>query len=102
MTRRDTWAKRPATTRYWAFKDRVKELGITLPVKGAHVTFHIPIPASWSKAKKGRMSGKPHTQQGDVDNYLKALMDAIYTQDGGIWDVRITKLWANEGGITIV
>ena len=47
------------------------------------------------------MKGKPHQQKPDFDNLIKALSDAIHKEDSGIWDCRVTKVWAEEGAIEI-
>ena len=101
MTRADKWKKRPEVLRYRAFCDRVRLLGVELPEAGAHVTFILPMPPSWSKKKRQAMVGKPHQQKPDKDNLEKALMDAIYADDSHIWDSRVTKLWGEEGQIII-
>lgn len=101
MTRSDRWKVRPATTKYWAFKDEVKRLWIELAEEGKHITFIIPMPKSWSKKKKLEMDWKPHQQTPDKDNLEKALMDAIYDDDCRIWDSRVSKRWGREWKITI-
>ncbi|MGQ1888278.1 RusA family crossover junction endodeoxyribonuclease [Serratia marcescens] len=88
MTQKDRWAKRPPVLRYRAFCDEVKLNRISLP-------------DSWSKKKRAEMAGKPHQQKPDADNLLKALMDAIYSEDCAVWDVRVTKRWGNAGEIII-
>ena len=47
------------------------------------------------------MLNAPHQQKADLDNYAKAILDAIYDDDAHIHDIRITKLWATAGGIEI-
>lgn len=47
------------------------------------------------------MAGKPHQQKPDADNLLKSLMDAIYSEDCAVWDIRVTKRWGNAGEIII-
>jgi hypothetical protein len=42
-----------------------------------------------------------HQQKPDVDNMIKALMDALYAEDAHIWDLRVTKLWGESGQILI-
>ena len=101
MTRSDRWKKRPAVMKYWAFKDEIKKYGVTLPLIGAHVIFVMPMPKSWTKGKKRSLMGEYHQQTPDVDNLFKALADAIFESDADICDVRITKIWGNEGGIII-
>lgn len=101
MTQRDKWAKRPAVLRYREFCDQVRGAGVVLPESGAHIVFHLPMPASWSKQRRAEMLGKPHQQKPDVDNLAKALLDACLAEDQGVWDVRVTKRWAEQGGIEI-
>lgn len=101
MTQRDKWAKRPAVQRYWDFKDACACFGVHVPEAGAHVTFIVPMPKSWSKKKRLKMLNKPHTSRPDLDNYLKALLDAVYGEDSGVWDIRATKLWGVEGAIQV-
>lgn len=101
MTRRDRWAKRPAVVRYRAFKDQVRELGITLPKSGARVTFVLPMPRSWSRSLREAMNGRPHEQKPDVDNLAKALLDALFDDDAAIHDMRVTKRWGEDGEIVV-
>lgn len=101
MTQRDKWAKRPAVVRYWSFCDKVRLLGCELPEQGAHVTFNVPMPKSWSKKRRQMMLGQPHQQRPDIDNFEKGLLDALYDDDSCVWDIRSTKLWAEVGHITI-
>lgn len=86
--------------RYWAFKDKVRELGIELqsPCK---ITFYIPMPDSWSKRKKNDFDGKPHLNRPDWDNLAKALGDAVFDDDSHLWSVWCEKYWAETGSITV-
>jgi Holliday junction resolvase RusA-like endonuclease len=106
MTQRDKWAKRPAVTKYWQFKDKLKEqavkLGFEMPEANYHMTFQIPMPESWSKKKKEQMNGKPHQQKPDKDNIEKAFTDALCKDDSYIWDGRTTKIWGYTGKIEVV
>jgi Holliday junction resolvase RusA-like endonuclease len=101
MTQRDKWMKRPVVMRYREYCDKIRELGAQVPESGAHIEFCIPMPKSWSKKKREEMCGKPHQQKPDVDNLLKALLDALYEDDSGVWDIRVTKLWSDSGKITV-
>ncbi len=60
MTRRDKWKQRPPVMRYRMFCDEARLHGIQLPENGAHVTFVLPMPKTWSK-KKTRSYGRPAT-----------------------------------------
>lgn len=101
MTQRDRWAKRECVQRYWKFKDQVREAGLAITESCAHVIFVLPMPKSWSKKKKHEMWNKPHQQKPDVDNLMKALLDAIFDDDAHIWDARVTKVWGHQGVIII-
>ncbi len=103
LSRSDKWRTppRPCVQRYFDFRDKVKELGITVSESGTHVTFVIAMPKSWSNMQKTYMDGMCHQSTKDVDNLLKALLDAIFNDDKYIWDIRITKIWGYEGKIII-
>lgn len=101
MTQSDKWKKRECVLRYFAFRDEVRFKRVTIPDAGAHVTFTMPMPKSWSEAKKERMNHTPHQQTPDVDNLTKALLDSVFGQDCGVWDIRVTKVWGYEGAIEI-
>lgn len=101
QTRADKWKKRPPVLRYRAFADRCLELGVTVE-NGDHITFRVPMPPSWTRAKRLRMVGSPHMQRPDLDNLLKALMDAVLPEDSGIWSLAaVQKIWADIGAIVI-
>lgn len=78
MTRADKWKQRPEVIRYRAFCDEARLRKIHLPDSGAHVTFVMPMPQSWSQKKRAQYAGRPHQSKPDCDNMLKALMDALY------------------------
>lgn len=101
MTRADKWKQRPPVMRYRMFCDEARLHQIELPDAGAHVTFVMPMPPSWSQKKRTAMNGKPHQSKPDCDNMLKALMDALFDDDSSIWDCRITKVWGEKGLIII-
>lgn len=102
MTQRDKFKKRPPVIRYRAFCDHVRLLNVHLPQSGARVTFVLPMPKSWSKKKRDELNGMAHTQKPDLDNLLKALADAVYEEDAGIWDIHARKVWGRDGLIEIV
>lgn len=101
MTQRDKWAKRPCVMRYFTFRDEVKKLGVNVNESGDAIVFVMPMPNSWSKAKKKSYDGSPHQQKPDSDNLLKSLLDAIFKDDSHVWDVRISKIWGIKGQIVI-
>lgn len=99
LTRNTLWTEK--ARRYNDWKKHARLLKIVIPESGAHITFHMPMPKSWSKVKKTMNEGKAHQSRIDVDNLLKALLDAVFKDDAHIWDVRVTKLWAYKGAIEI-
>ena len=101
MTRSDKWRKRPATEKYWAFKDECKRAGLTFH-SGDFIRFTIPMPDSWSKKKRVEMNGKPHRVRPDIDNCIKALLDAVFEYDDAhIWKLSFSKVWGETGAIAI-
>jgi len=105
MTQGDRWNNRPAVTRYWSFKDELQRQASLQGFKlddALKVVFYVPMPHSWSRAKKMRMVDKPHRQKPDIDNFIKAVLDSLLPDgDSSVWYVEACKLWALEGGIVI-
>jgi Holliday junction resolvase RusA-like endonuclease len=54
------------------------------------------MPESWSRKKRALYDGQPHQQKPDLDNLVKAVLDAIYGDDSGIWDTHSQKRWTSE------
>lgn len=101
MSRRDKWKPSAAAQAYFAFRDQVRLLKISVPHQGAWIIFHLPMPSSWSEKKKLAHIGRRHQQKPDKDNLEKGLLDAVFGEDCVVWDARVTKLWAREGAIEI-
>ena len=102
QTRSDKWKKRDVVMRYRAFKDECRLKKVELPASGAHVTFIVPFPKSWSKKKRDKFDCQPHTSTPDVDNLCKALMDAVHGDDSHVYDIRISKYWGYSGKIIVI
>ena len=101
QTRSDKWKQRPVVMNYRAFADECR-LRIKKNLEEAHIVFYVPMPKSWSKKKKNEMRAQPHRQKPDLDNLLKALMDALNTDDSHIAKLgSIQKVWADTGAIEI-
>ncbi len=101
MTRADRWKGRACVKKYWQFKDECRLLKIQIPDDGASITFILPMPTSWNKKKREQMNGKPHQSKPDIDNLIKALLDATMENDAGVWNIHACKLWGVEGSIII-
>jgi Holliday junction resolvase RusA-like endonuclease len=104
QTRSDAWRARPVVVRYRTWADEVRRLmGPRRLPERFHSTFGVPMPASWSERRRVSLDGRPHQQKPDVDNCLKALLDALLPDgDHEVWDVRATKIWTRQGVIQIV
>ena len=101
MTRADAWKQRPAVLRYRAFRDEVRARVVRFD-NGDRVTFWMPMPRSWSERARELNDGQPHQRRPDIDNLLKALLDAIYGEDCAIWHIGgAQKRWARDGAIEI-
>lgn len=85
----------PGIARYQAFRDEVRTLGVRLPERPA-IRFEFPVP----KSGKARI-GKPHQQKPDLDNCVKALLDAVHGDDAHVWAFSAEKRWAAEGAIVV-
>lgn len=104
MTRKDKWQTRPATSKFWAFKDMIKlaakeqdfRLGDQFEAK-----FFIKMPESWGKKKKSDFCGRPHQQRPDLDNLCKGLMDSLLKEDSGVWSTWCAKYWWHESKIIV-
>lgn len=105
MNRSDAWRGREVVGRYVAYRDTLRLLAnlqrFTLPDRFS-VTFYLPMPASWTGAKKRRMDGQPHQTKPDWDNCCKAFVDSLRGDDAGIWTVDgVYKRWAYRGRIEV-
>ena len=106
MTRRDKWLKRPATTRYWDWCDRVRNLvGNAIPpaekTSAVNWTAFFEPPASWRKADRISTIGKPHRVKPDRDNIDKAILDCLWKSDSGIYRGLIAKYYGETARLEI-
>jgi Holliday junction resolvase RusA-like endonuclease len=102
QTRADKYLKRPPVMRYRAFADECRLKMKAIQLDGRKITFHVPMPKSWPKYKRADMEGTPHRQRPDIDNFAKAVLDAIHPEDDShIADITLSKRWAIEGAIEV-
>lgn len=101
MTQSDKWKKRPIVVKYWNWKSSLQKYGINFDSGRVDVIFFVPMPKSWSKKKFLEMDGKPHQSRPDIDNYLKALFDAVCSEDSHIHTVTAKKVWSTKGMIEL-
>ena len=102
MTKRDRWARRPAVVRYFQYRDNIRAAwgGREVPAE-LRLVFVMPMPKSWSNKKRLLMNGTPHQQKPDIDNMIKAVLDALCEEDRFIYDVHATKFWGENGILSI-
>ena len=105
--------KRPAVLQFRAFADGVRHHLLqegrqalhgsrAIVLEGAHITFCVAMPRSWSRKKRAELDGQPHIQVPDIDNYIKGFLDALLPDDdSAVWRVSAQKLWAQEGCIVL-
>lgn len=102
MTRSDKWKERPIVMRYRAFADELRLLwGVSNVPDRISLTFFIPMPYSWSAKKKEEMRLMPHHQKPDIDNLVKAVLDAMCEDDSYIYAIRAEKYWDDTGSIEV-
>ena len=97
LTQGSLWTAK--AKKYAKWKDDIRMLGLKIPESPFTVRFGMPIPKK--KAEYKKRLGKPHEQTPDIDNLLKALLDAGLKDDSHVHDVRAIKFWTEEGVILI-
>ena len=99
MTRADKWKKRQCVTKFFAFRDAIKQSSIhNIALESFDIEFYIQMPKSWSKKKKAKMNGEPHQQRPDLDNYIKAWCDSVFEEDSVVWRFKASKRWTDQEG----
>ena len=114
MTQKDKWAKRPVVIRYREFKDLLRMEVRQAMIQSGHTGIacaqmlseadqvswkaFLPIPKSRTKKKKAELSGAPHRQKPDRDNIDKAILDALFSEDAGIYGGNLEKRWDDGEG----
>ncbi len=96
--------EREAVTRYRYFKSVIRNQAneMKFELKGVlEVVFLVPMPSTWSEKKKQRENKKPVKTRPDIDNYVKAFMDAIAAEDGYVWKINAEKRYAFKGSILV-
>jgi Holliday junction resolvase RusA-like endonuclease len=80
-------------------KENIGKNPIDKPIK-VSINCGIKMPKSWSKKKKAEMWGNPHTSKPDIDNLVKAVLDALngvaFCDDSQIYEITSRKIWCDE------
>jgi Holliday junction resolvase RusA-like endonuclease len=108
QSRQDRWNPRPIVVRYRQFCDDLRAaFPYPLPDQ-LWLIFYIGMPASWSNKKRAATEGQPHQVRPDVDNYSKAVMDALSSRealasdDGHVYILHAEKYWGAQPGIHFI
>lgn len=100
QTQSDKWKKRPCVVAYreWADTARASCAAIAPNVFQMMAYFYLPFPPSYSQSKRDGMAGSLHYLKPDIDNLVKALLDAIFPNDSHIAIVHAYKRWDDGNG----
>lgn len=99
MTQRDKWKRRPVVLAYRDYCDDIRALAMAAgwePSGALYLRFVVAMPSSWPKYKKEALAGEPHQERPDIDNYVKAFLDA-FGEDKTVWKLDIEARWAGVG-----
>jgi len=101
QTRRDRWAKRKSVENYHTWKDALRIFKKRIPDISTilSVYYLCEMPESWSDKKKAEHFGTFHRVKPDIDNGLKAIMDALLKQDQSVAVVLAVKIYSYENAI---
>ena len=70
-----------------------------------NMTFHMPMPKSWSQKRKEEQFGKPMTSKPDVDNLMKWILDVLngiaYQDDRYVTSGCFQKIWGYQGKVEV-
>ena len=100
QSRSDKWKERPCVVRYREWADRARAAAGTVPSEAQHadIVIYLPLPQSLSAKKRSAMAGTPHRVKPDIDNLIKAALDALLKRDQGIHEIRAKKFWEDKNG----
>ena len=83
----------------------ISELDTTLSEKlvRVEIDFMIKIPESWSKKKKQELNNTYCSNNSDIDNYIKAILDSLngvfFIDDRQVEEIFARKIYSNKGYI---
>lgn len=96
--------QREVVTKYFAFKDNLRWQAKQMNYEFKNyldIVFIVPIPNSFSEKKKERLNGTPVKTKPDIDNYVKAFMDSLKSEDGDVWFIKAIKVYGFKGSILV-
>jgi Holliday junction resolvase RusA-like endonuclease len=65
------------------------------------IVFLIPMPFTWSEKKKVKHNKTKVMKRPDLDNLVKAFMDALSVEDGYVWKITAEKRYSFNGSILV-
>ncbi len=70
------------------------------------MVFKMPLPQSLSKKKQRELDGQPHVKKPDLDNLVKAVLDALndgvaFLDDSKVWCINACKEYAEEPSVWV-
>lgn len=69
------------------------------------VAAHFQTPKSLSGKKRAALEGRPHIKRGDLDNVVKAVLDALngsaFPDDSAVYHITATKDYREDPGVDI-
>lgn len=97
------WVKSPVVERYRAFRDEVRvaahpHRSLIEACSGLQIVAYMRIPPSWSNKKQMDLRGAPCLAKPDIDNIGKAVLDALFEEDKGVWRMVAEKRWDDGRG----
>ena len=103
----DKWRPSPSVVRYRAWCDIARVAARPwMPLPPApwlvDITIYFPIPESWSEKKRLAARGFPKLTRPDTANVLKAVEDALWPEDAGLWQERVRKIYDDGNGPRVV
>lgn len=102
-TKADSWKKRPAVVKYYAYKNLLAFLLNRMGYKQEeklNIIFYLPIPKSFRNREIYHL--KEHHKKPDLDNLVKAFLDAVAKQDNYICQINATKLYSLSPQIIVL
>lgn len=70
------------------------------------VNAYFPIPSGTPKSKRGKLHLTPYLKRGDIDNIIKAVLDALngyaYKDDSAVYSVYGRKIYTDGEPFTVV
>ena len=96
--------QREVVTKYFAYKNTLRGQAKQMNFEFKNhldAVFIVPIPDSFSEKKKQRLNGTPVKTKPDIDNYVKAFMDSLKSEDGDVWYTKAIKVYGFKGSILV-